>query len=120
MIMDSHDNDFCETFTGGWCPVANSHIPRSWCFARCKAEKAFPGFAEMAKRFASETVEYVKQGRPKRPKEEAEKCWAICQSCDELDPKRERCYLCGCKMKIKVTWATVECPQKKWEKYDDI
>jgi len=110
--------DFCETFKGGYCPVVKKHVPRSWCIARCNAAKKFPGFAEMAKGFAGSMVEYVKKGRPKRPEAEVERILTICRVCDEFDRQRGRCYLCGCKMKVKITWATTKCPLKKWEKYD--
>lgn len=117
-MSNSHDDDFCKVFKGGYCPAVNKHVPRSWCFARCKGKKVYPGFAEMAKGFAESIVEYTKQGFPKRPKEDAEKILAICQECDEYDTQRKRCYICGCKMEVKITWATTSCPLKKWERYN--
>ncbi len=108
------DKDFCKNFKSGYCPKWEAHVPRSWCFARCNIGKSYPGIAKMAKQFAKETVLYIKEGRPKKHKDEIARIKAICEGCNEFS-KARRCYLCGCKMDIKMTWATTKCPLKKWE-----
>lgn len=107
--------DFCKNFKGGWCPAAKSHVPRSWCFARCKERKAFPGMAKMAVEFAKQSAKYIAANRPKREPEEVERIKQICEDCDEHNAEKKRCYLCGCRIDIKMTWATTRCPLKKWE-----
>ena len=108
------DADFCKSFRGGWCPKFKSHIPRSWCFARCDIKKVYPGITTMAKEFAKETAKHIKAGAPKRSDEEVNRIKAICEACDELNPQSKRCYLCGCKMDRKIPWATAHCRIEKW------
>ena len=109
------DAEFCINFKSGkWCPKCQAYVPRSWCFARCDMEKSYPGVATMAVGLAKETVKYVKEGRPKKSDDEIERIRAICEACNDFSETR-RCYHCGCRMDIKMTWATTKCPLKKWE-----
>ncbi len=111
------DGAFCKTFTGGPCPNWKNYvyIPREWCYKRCNYKKSYPKIGTMAGQFVAESRVYVRAGRPKRSDAEVHKITAICEACDEFDNKRGRCYLCGCNMYRKMTWATTHCPLNKWE-----
>jgi hypothetical protein len=38
----------------------------------------------------------------------------ICANCEHLEKTEVRCKLCGCYMKIKVTFDAAKCPIDKW------
>ena len=121
------DDNFCENFTGGWCPKAKSNIPRSWCFARCDKTKEYPSLIDQGKSFAVESAKYIKAGRPKRTEAEIAKLAAICEKCFYYDPHGKphlqkegpRCRQCGCGLDLKQMWETSWCRKGKWPKDDD-
>lgn len=39
---------------------------------------------------------------------------SICESCDRFKRENRTCLECGCYMDIKASWASEECPLKKW------
>lgn len=122
------NKDFCENFKGGWCPKANSNIPRSWCFARCDITKKYPSLIKQGKSFATESAKYIKAGRPKRTKEQIAILSAICEKCfyydtnaePHLQKKGPRCRECGCGMDLKTRWATSDCQKGYWPDRDEI
>ncbi len=106
--------DFCKDFTGGWCPRSKSHIPREWCYRRCNYGKSYPSIVKMARQFVAASAKQAIAGMPKRSEDEIKRIKAICESCDELNNEDRRCYACGCKMDVKMTWATTKCKLGKW------
>lgn len=48
-------------------------------------------------------------------KEEAQKRYDICKSCDEFVPLTTQCKQCGCIMKIKAKIKASKCPLSKWK-----
>ncbi len=40
--------------------------------------------------------------------------FAICKSCDDLNPKLNTCKICHCFMPAKTMFAAASCPVKRW------
>src|SRR5208283_5927412 len=51
-----------------------------------------------------------------RTDEQKNACLEICHACDQYDPKRARCTVCGCKTRFKTRLAKDHCPldPPKW------
>ncbi len=74
----------------------------------------FPSVVQMGKNLGEAVAKQVKAKMPMRNDLEAAKCMAICEGCEFFEHKARRCYKCGCRMSIKVKWATTKCPLGKW------
>lgn len=42
----------------------------------------------------------------------------ICEGCDKFSQEARRCLECGCYVDTKASWASEECPLKKWLKVE--
>ena len=78
--------------------------------------KNTPPLPTMAATLAVETAKHVASGRKQRPQDEIDRIRRICEFCDHVfyEGLAMRCGICGCKMNIKITWATTKCPVGKW------
>jgi hypothetical protein len=75
-----------------------------------------PRIQTMAKNLAVEAAKHVASGCKTRPLDEIDRIRRICELCDHVcyEGLAMRCCKCGCKMNIKITWATTKCPTGKW------
>lgn len=80
--------------------------------AEKEPETEGPGLMKMAKGFVKSAVEHVRDGMAHVTPEEQQKRLDICNQCDKK--QGNRCGECGCFLKIKTSWASSECPLKKW------
>lgn len=75
------------------------------------------------KTFLKSLVFHIYSGFPKASKEEIEKRWTICNSCEYFSKNENLCNICGCNLSNKkeflnkLAWADQECPIHKWKKY---
>lgn len=97
----------------GESPHPPMPVPRPPAEATAPQQRqSVPSLVQKAANFAVATVQHVAAGMPKSPEELAAERLAICGACDRL--ASGSCSLCGCQMKIKVTWADQKCPIGKW------
>lgn len=80
--------------------------------AEKEPETEGPGLLKMASNFAKSAVSHVKSGMAHVSEEEKQRRLSICDLCDKK--KGNRCSECGCVLQIKTSWASSECPLKKW------
>jgi len=75
-----------------------------------------PPLTTMAATLAIETVKHAASGFKNRPPEEIDRITKLCKFCSHVfyDGLDMRCSKCGCKMNIKIKWATTKCPIRKW------
>ena len=75
-----------------------------------------PDLFEKVASFALASLKHAKSGLKTRPPEEIDRIRRICELCDHVyyEGLAMRCGKCGCKMNIKITWATTQCPVGKW------
>ena len=80
-------------------------------------------FAQKIANFAAAAAGHVAAGMPLASREEVERRFSICQSCEFYDG--EACTKCGCpvvrekKYISKLSWADQSCPVGKWGKVAD-
>ena len=79
-----------------------------------KSEKKpkLPSFATMAKNFAKDLAEYVKQGAPNVTPSNYKNRLKACEACPHLIKEKMRCGKCGCLVEHKAKWKTTNCPDK--------
>tara|TARA_Y100000401_G_scaffold116049_1_gene120976 strand:+ start:1656 stop:1982 length:327 start_codon:yes stop_codon:yes gene_type:complete len=75
-----------------------------------------PSFLDMIKGFATDVVEYAKQGAPHVTENQYKERIRTCATCPDLIKKSMRCGKCGCLVEQKARWATTACPASKWPK----
>ena len=75
-----------------------------------------PNIFEKAANFAKAAVKHVASGMPKVSDEQLKIRLDVCDICPEVnkDNPNWTCTKCGCNLKIKASWATQDCPIKKW------
>lgn len=79
-----------------------------------------PSLVTMGVNFTKAATVHEVHGRPKSPYWEIAERQRICQACDEYDPQKQRCAVCGCKVNgqrvylNKLSWADMRCPNDKW------
>lgn len=83
---------------------------------------AFQRAMNFAQALASQGATVIGDGPSIVPKKISEHRMQLCRACHMFDGKN-KCKKCGCSnMKLKVTWASQECPlpypDKKWGKED--
>ena len=71
---------------------------------------------EKAANLAVAVTKHVAAGMPMVSKEVLEARLAICNTCPEVNKNSPNwtCTKCGCNLKIKASWASQDCPIKKW------
>jgi hypothetical protein len=88
-------------------------VKESQCCADTPQDE-MPGMIEKAKNLTTSVGQHIRSGWAKASDEESERRWLICQECDKLI-NNEVCILCGCWMKLKVTWLEQRCKINKWD-----
>lgn len=75
-----------------------------------------PTLFEKAANFAKAAVTHLAQGMPKVNEEQLKNRLAVCDACPEVNKSSPNwtCTKCGCNLKIKASWASQDCPLKKW------
>jgi hypothetical protein len=88
----------------------------NWTGPGYLVEEEPPGLLERAASFAAAVAEHVAAGFPETSTTEASRRLAICHACPGGHYRAERdiCDLCGCSMRLKVTWAEQRCPAGYW------
>tara|TARA_R110002020_G_scaffold215886_2_gene423190 strand:+ start:208 stop:741 length:534 start_codon:yes stop_codon:yes gene_type:complete len=76
-----------------------------------------PSIFTMAKNFAGELAEYIKQGAPNVSNKQYQERLEACNTCPHLLKESMRCGLCGCMLEHKAKWKTTTCPDKppRWK-----
>lgn len=59
-------------------------------------------------------VDLFNPNSPRSDKDIIEERLAICNTCEWLRPKTQRCRKCGCFMALKTTLLQAKCPMGKW------
>lgn len=77
-------------------------------------QKKMPNLFQQAKNFAAASVEHVANGMKNAEKTVQETRMEICQGCEFMDVKSQRCTACGCFLPTKTKWASSSCPKGKW------
>jgi len=90
------------------------------CLNICK-EREINGLPSLPRMAVNFTGAVIKQGIakwPERSQEEIDRIKKICEHCDyyAIIEDQPRCTheKCGCKLTIKICWATTNCPLLKW------
>lgn len=39
---------------------------------------------------------------------------ALCMACEKFNSEKQSCRACGCKLKLKTSWALETCPLGRW------
>jgi len=97
-------------FHGVWIVKRNRPIIR-------KPETQKPGLITMGKSFAKAGLKHLASGLKKRSRREQERVIKICAGCEYYQATSRigpRCRKCGCKIQLKLTWATAHCPLGLW------
>ena len=76
-----------------------------------------PSIFSMAKNFAGELAEYIKNGAPNVSNKQYQERLEACSTCPHLIEESMRCGLCGCMLEHKAKWKTTTCPDKpsRWK-----
>lgn len=71
---------------------------------------------EKAANLAVAVTKHIAAGMPVLPQEKVKIRLDICDTCPEVNKNSPNwtCTKCGCNLKIKASWASQECPIKKW------
>jgi len=84
-----------------------------------KVPESFPSLDSQVKNYSKALYKWVTGGMDSRPKEEVERIFDICKSCEFF--KDGRCLVCGCRLANKgvavtnkIKMATEHCPKGKW------
>lgn len=81
---------------------------------------SLPGRVASATAAAGRVIVAAARGeRVRVPDEVYEERVAICRTCDQWDPTRHVCKICGCYTRIKLRLATEHCPlpEPKWTEW---
>ena len=89
---------------------------------RVPAESSIFSVATKAVRYTKAVARWIKAGRPVRPPSEVARIYEeCCRLCEEFDPEKETCRICGCRVRKsakalhnKIGMATEHCRMKKW------
>lgn len=75
-----------------------------------------PNLFIKAANFAKAAVKHVSQGMPKVSEDVLKQRLDVCDACPEVNKDKPNwtCTKCGCNLKIKASWASQDCPLKKW------
>lgn len=82
-----------------------------------KQKIIYPSLPKMGMNLAKATGRHIADGMKKRSDEEVAKLVLICETCDDYIIKTRigsRCRMCGCKLSVKLLWASAHCPVGKW------
>lgn len=77
-----------------------------------------PGFFTKSVNFAKAVVVDVQDGRPRVSEEVFQSRLATCRGCGLFNRRKVICGhpQCGCQLKVKARWASMECPIGRWGK----
>lgn len=117
-------DEYCETFTGGYCELTKTHVPRSWCIDRCQMGKnklmsdapesrklsTPPTGMQMAEHFVKAMTKWAGKGFAMVSKEEYVNRRTECVKCSG----GWRCPECGCVIWAKAALATEKCKRGLW------
>jgi hypothetical protein len=59
-------------------------------------------------------IDLFNPNQARSDKDLVEERLAICNACEWLRPKTQRCRKCGCFMSLKTTLIQAKCPMGKW------
>jgi hypothetical protein len=81
-------------------------------------QKKFPKKTQILQNLGKSVIKNVRHvssgGQLKLNEEEKNKRFDICKNCNWFDPKTEKCFQCGCYLKIKTYLKAESCPIGKW------
>ncbi len=100
----------------GLCPKASLKLSfcQRWGTLQWEDIDKYPSLIEQAKSFGKAVIDQARAGNPKRSHEQTTKSMRICKQCPSYVAEDERCRKCGCRMPVKIKWATTRCPLNKW------
>ncbi len=98
-----------------------------WCLDRSSKGRAYrqlwsepepPGSGRVAASIVGAVVSHASSGLAKASDEEKARRLALCLACPEVvvdgmgEPRS--CRACGCRLRIKASWASQTCPRGAW------
>jgi hypothetical protein len=79
----------------------------------CAAKSKSPSLFTKGVNFVWAALKHAASGFQRASDEVYKQRISICEACERLNAERE-CELCGCAVDIKASWASQECPLRKW------
>lgn len=79
-----------------------------------------PSFFTRLKTFAKSLVWHIGAGMPKSGQQEIDRRLGICNNCELMDKKNNKCLVCGCNINDKnifmnkLAWKDQKCPVGRW------
>ena len=73
-----------------------------------------PSIVKKAVSFAKSAARHVAAGLPSVTPAEQDRRMALCLECDQYNAVKQSCRKCGCRMKLKTSWALEKCPLGLW------
>jgi hypothetical protein len=83
---------------------------------RLNGEPEYPPLLKQGVNFGRALYRHVRTGMHHRTEAEQEACKLACLPCEYYDKLADRCRKCGCHLKVKIDWATTDCPLNRWPK----
>jgi recombinational DNA repair protein RecR len=81
-------------------------------------KEEFPSLPEQGKNIADLLAKAIRdavEGNELFASEfEQQRRYNICEVCEHFSERQQRCKLCGCFLKNKVTFKSASCPIQKW------
>jgi hypothetical protein len=83
---------------------------------KCQGPAPLPSLVEQAGNYLADTRKYISKGAPKTTEEQRKERLDICESCEfcVLVRQKKRCTRCGCRVDLKASRKTSQCPENKW------
>ena len=79
-----------------------------------KNKKKGPGFFQKTRNFVGAVAKHVATGMEKATQATQQGRFETCLDCEHFNAHPLVCKECGCNLLVKTSWASAECPLKKW------
>ena len=100
----------CHLYREMWCRESGVDLQRALDVG---CSRITPSIVQRAKSFVSASVKHALQGFPKASPDELSRRMRLCRACPHQTDDG-RCSLCGCKTRLKASWAEQRCPIGRW------
>ena len=110
-------DDYCRTFRGGYCEKMQAYVPKSFCEHGClRPWMQMPSLGARAISFGVALIKHTRSGLKHRMKKQIRRNQQICRKCKWYRKQKgtEVCMHCGCRLGLKIKWASTECPLHRW------
>lgn len=110
-MIDDRGGQIVRSVPGGGQNPVEPNIKHTEVIAASPQE--LPSLLSQAKNLVVSVGQHAASGMKTALPGEATERWNTCLACKKLIDK-SRCLVCGCYMKVKVTWDEQKCPEGKW------